>query len=352
MKQLIRLPHKVCDYSCPTNGMEDQYEWKTGQRLPDFILMYLSTIGFTYLKQKQAPAPRMVFWGSKMGKPQHEFLSDLVGYRWTCSEGGGFKTALAAVKSSVERGTPAILGLLDMYHLPYFNKFYHRVHIPQHYVLMVGYDDQREVIFAQDNSLPEVQEIPYSDLKEAWNVYNPGQGIKNTWYTLEFGQKIASLEEILDKGLRKRAEMVLNPPVGFMGISGMERFGKDFPRWAEELTPAGFEESLRHLATFTCSVIPMLPQSLLPFPLGTPDPHQACRDRFATLLAGFGEEYHQPGWVQAARCFKESGAGIQEITETAAGILLGKKIDPQTMTKLMEQIAAQEEEGYRHLLPG
>jgi hypothetical protein len=79
----IELPHKVLDYSCPINGLEDQYEWKTGKRLPGYCLMDLATIGFTYIKQKNAPAPRMVFWGRGMGKPLFNFLADVMKFKKT-----------------------------------------------------------------------------------------------------------------------------------------------------------------------------------------------------------------------------------------------------------------------------
>jgi hypothetical protein len=81
--KLIQLPHKTGEYTCPVNGIEDQYEWKTGTRMPDQILMLLSMYGFSYIQQKRAPAPRMVFWGAGAGRPQHEFLADVIGYQWT-----------------------------------------------------------------------------------------------------------------------------------------------------------------------------------------------------------------------------------------------------------------------------
>lgn len=173
--KVIELPHKVLDYSCPINGLEDQYEWKTGTRLPGFCLMDLSTIGFTYIKQKNAPAPRMVFWGSGMGKPLFDFLSDVIGFDCYCLEDRAFSTAWKTARDYLTNGTPVMLGLLDMYHLHYYPKLYHRFHIPQHFVLLVGYDEQNDAALVQDNGLPGVQSIPLDDLKAAWNVRVPGQ---------------------------------------------------------------------------------------------------------------------------------------------------------------------------------
>lgn len=347
---VIKLPHKVLDYACPINGLEDQYEWKTKTRLPGFVLMDLGTLGFMYIKQKNAPAPRMVFWGSGMGKQLFASLADVVGFEWTCSEDKAFRTAWQTARESLNNGTPVILGLLDMYHLPYYPKFYHRVHIPQHYVLLVGYDEQKDAALVQDTGLPGVQSIPMSDLQPAWNVRNPGQGKPNTLFTLKFNDQPATLESIWRRGLKKRAATFLNPPVGIFGIRGMRNLQKEINGWAEELGALAWKESMLSLVTFTCSVVPNLPQSMLPFPLGYTDPHQACRDRFADELTKAAKEYREPGWANASDLFKKSGEKIGSLTDLAVAALSGKKDILEEASGLMGQIADIEEAAFKLLV--
>jgi len=346
---VIELPHKVLDYTCPINGLEDQYEWKTKTRLPGTVLMDLGTIGFIYIKQKNAPAPRMVFWGSGMGKPLFESLSDIVGFEWFCLEDKAFQTAWQSALESLQQGTPVILGLLDMYHLHYYPKFYHRVHIPQHFVLLVGFDEQKGTALVQDNGLPGVQSIPLSDLQPAWNVRNPGQGKPNTLFTLKFNDQPANLESIWRNGLKKRASTFLNPPVGFLGIRGMRKLQKEIGGWSEELDASGWKESLKSLVTFTCSVVPNLPQALLPFPLGYTDAHQACRDRFAIELADAAKEYQKPDWEQAADLFRKSGETIGKLTELAVTALSGNKCAFENASEIMGQIVELEEAAFKLL---
>jgi hypothetical protein len=345
----MHLPHKVADYACPINGLEDMYEWKTGQRLPGYFMMDLSMIGFLYLKQKNAPTPRMVFWGNGTGRPQHELLADIIGYRWTSSENKSFTSAWRQACESIDRGVPVILGLLDMYHLPYYQCFYHHVHIPQHYVLLVGYDSGLGEAYVQDNSLPDVQTIPLSDLQEAWNVNNPGQGKKNTLFVLEFGDHIAPLEEIVEKGLKKKADLMLNPPVGFMGIKGMRKLAGDINNWPLELNKMQLEECLRSLATFTCSVVPMPPQRLLPYKINFTDSHRAVRDRFARELSGFARQYHKPRWEEAAQVLAESGEFIGQLTDVSTNMILAGSYDLKENARLMERITNLEEKAYRLL---
>lgn len=346
----IDLPHKILDYSCPINGLEDQYEWKTGKRLPGFFLMDVSSIGFTYIKQLRAPAPRMIMWGSGMGKNQYEFLTDVIGFKVSQTAGKSFRSTWQIAKAQLDQGKPVIIGLVDMFHLPYYEKFYHRYHIPQHFLQLVGYDEKTDCALVQDNGLPGVQSVPLNDLQPAWNVHNPGQGIPNTLYTFQFDQHIADISDIVHKGLKKRAQVVLNPPVGFMGIRGMRRMGADFANWSKELTDSQLIESLRFLATFTCSVVPNPPQRLLPYPLGYSDPHQAIRDRFSTNLFELAEEYSEPSWQQSADLLKQSGEQIRKLTDTAVSVILGDRDKLQDVPALMNQIANLEEEAFSLLI--
>jgi hypothetical protein len=346
----LQLPHKVADYACPINGLEDMYEWKTGRQLPGYFLMDLSMTGFMYLKQKNAPTSRMVFWGSGTGKPQHELLGDVMGYQWTFSEDTAFSSAWKQVCASVDRGLPVILGLLDMYHLPYYPKIYHRMHIPQHYVLLVGYDTERQIAFVQDNGQKDVQAVPLSDLKEAWNVDNPGQGKKNTYCIVEYGENIASLEEIARQVLKKKANWMLNPPVGFMGINGMRRLAADITNWEKELSPAQMKLCISDLVMFTCSVVPMPPQRLLPYPINHTDSHQAVRDRFSFALTELGTQFSQPVWVEAAGPLAESGRLIGRLTDLIIDQLISGAYDLKEAAPLILKTADAEEKAYRLLL--
>ena len=193
--KLIELSHKVCSYSCMINGLEDLYEQKTGVRLPDYLFLHLSgLLGFVYIKNKNAPTPRMVFWGSNIARYQYEALADVVGFRWQMMSDRSFRFTLKRAKKAIDRESPALLGALDMYHLPYYEKFYHNFHVPIHHVLMVGYDDAQETVFVLDCDRPDVQSIPYLDLEQAWNVHISGLGKKNTFYTFDFNVNVANVE--------------------------------------------------------------------------------------------------------------------------------------------------------------
>jgi hypothetical protein len=327
------------------NGLEDLYEDHTGVRLPDWLLVHLSgLLGFVYVKNKNAPAPRMVFWGANQAKYQYETLADVVGFRWEMVTDHSFAFSLKRVKEFVDQGSAPILGTLDMYHLPYYEKFYHKIHVPIHHVLMVGYDDEAEAVFVLDCDRPEAQKVPYADLEQAWNVNIPGLGKKNTFYTFEFNAQVADVETIARKGIHKRSADMLHPPMSTLGLKGMQKLAAELARWPEQLTSAQLDACLRHLVEFTG--FPPVPPSRLTGYADAPYSHAAGRDIFASLLRQLAQDYHEPGWASAAQHFDRSAAQLETLTDTICDYILGVTSSLETAAALIAEIAESETKGF------
>ena len=343
--KLITLPHKVCGMTCMINGLEDLYEQETGVRLPDWLLLHLSgLLGFVYARNKNAPTPRMVFWGKQIAKYQYETLADVVGFTWQMVENRSFPYTLKRAKEYIDQGTPALLGALDMYHLPYYDKFYHNFHVPIHHVLMVGYDDAREAVLVLDCDRPDIQTIPYADLEPAWDVTIPGMGKRNTFYTFKFNGQIADVETIARRGLLKRANEMLEPPISMFGIKGMRKLARELPRWPQELDAKQLDVSLHHLAEFT-GVPPIPPNRLTGY--DAPDDHTAGRILFAGLLRQLAADYEMPAWAEAAAVFEQSGQALVELTDAVVDYLLGESDTLVPASELITEIAALEECAFR-----
>ncbi len=347
----IELPHKVCDYTCMVNGLEDLYEQKTGVRLPDWLLLHVSgLLGFVYVKNKLAPTPRMVFWGSNLAKYQYETLADVVGFEWEMVSNRSFPFSLKRIKALVDDGSPVVLGVLDMFHLPYYEKFYHKIHVPIHYVLMVGYDDVAEIVWVQDCGRQQVEAISYIDLEQAWNVNIPGLGKKNTFYAFSFNQQIADVEMIARNGLHKRAMEMLEAPTSMFGIKGMRKLANELPRWRDELAPTQLDACLRHLVEFTG--FPPVPPSQLTGYDDAPDNHCAGRDVFANLLRKLAAEYAEPRWVEASAYFDRSAQALVNLTDAVCDFILEKENTLEKAAILITTIADLEEQGFKTILPG
>jgi len=343
--QLITLPHKVCGMSCMINGLEDLYEQKTGVRLPDWLLVHLSGLtGFVYIKNKNASVPRMVFWGSNVAKYQYEALAEVVGFDWDMLSNRSFPFTLKRAKALVDQGIPPLLGVLDMYHLPYYDKFYHNFHVPIHHVLMVGYDDARQAILALDCDRSDVQNISYKDLEAAWNIDIPGLGKKNTFYTFKFNERVANVETIARQGLRKRAAEMLAAPVSMLGLKGMHKLARELSLWPEELSPPQLDASLRHLVEFTG--FPPVPPTRLTNSEDVPDHHTANRDGFAEMLRQLADDYAEPAWAEAAVLFDQSAEKLVQLTELVVDTILGKNKQLTTAAAVISSIVNIEERGF------
>lgn len=350
--KLIKMPHQINDYTCSINGLVDMYQWKTGTRLPDDLFYYISHLGFTYYQNDQGQPPgRMMFWSSGLGEKQYSFLAPILGYKLHSSEGLPTEEAWMQAVWFVDNNNPVILAGLDMYHLPYLEKFYHSQHVPGHYVLLVGYDETQGLAFVQDTSRAGIQSVPYRDLYQAWNVEHIGQSLKNTLYAIEWPGRLPQIKEVICTGIQQRADFTLNPPQESLGIPALRKAARDLPVWLECTDNHISRPFLEQFVTYTASVVPLLPEKLLPYPLNYVDRHQGSRDKFALLLVELASEYGGANWQRAGRLFQESGSQIELMTDMLVGYIAGSPIRGEQIGSILNVIADIEEEAFRCLCP-
>ena len=343
--KLIKLPHKVCPMTCMVNGLEDLYEARTGTRLPDQFLLFMSGMaGFAYLKLSKAPVQRFVLWGPRP-TAQYELLGQAVGFTWTTCKGRSFAYALKQAQTFIDQGRPVILGALDMYHLPYYTKFYHTFHVPIHFVLMVGYDEERRVILVQDCDRPDVQVVPYTDLQLAWDVRTPGYSDRNTLYAFHLNAEVADVLTIAERALRQKAGFMLHPPTSMFGIPGIRKLARELPAWPEQLAAEALRTSLYTLAEYTGHP-PTLPSRLTGY-TDAPDQHDAGRGGFADMLSWLAQTYQRPAWAEAAVLFGQSGQAVRKFTDAIVDYLVGDSKTLAPAAALVHEIAGLEEQAYR-----
>ena len=283
------------------NGLCDVYEWKTGKRIPEELIFYAKA-GFQMISQKRADAPKMIFLGQgSIGKREYEFWKEIIGYEIMFGEGKCFRTTWKEICALLDREIPTILFGLDMFYLPYQQKFYQKQHIPGHVVLMVGYDDENAYI--HDNSKEGVQPVPLSNLEQAWAKSYIGICKKNTYFGINMKSPETDISQIIQKGMATNAEMYLHSALSFVGQKGLDKFMKEFPKWKIYL----------HFIEYTGSVLPELPYEISGSRSGIINPHRASRDKLAQALLKYQGSFGVPGWEDAAYCFECSGQIIQTI---------------------------------------
>ncbi|MCW4044186.1 MAG: BtrH N-terminal domain-containing protein [Candidatus Bathyarchaeota archaeon] len=327
MKKLITLPHRVCESTCFWNGLEDMFAWK-GVNYPDFLLSSVGGMpGFAFINSKRANPPHQVYWGA-CPKYLIRDLAQITGFSETVIEGKAFKSMLTKLKRFIDDGLPVMAGALDMYYLHYFPYLYKKIHVPIHYVLVVGYDDEEKTVFVHDCCCKQAQRISYEEFEKSLDVSTPGMSKKNTFRAFALPEKIPSEFEVAAKGFRFKAEKQLKPPVNLFGIPAMQKATEQIPEWNDKKC---FEQMVAYATT-----PPMLPI--------TYENSDGMRFRQATVLKALGNKYKVECWNEASALFQKSGAVIIELCRAAM-----QQNGKQVSARLLE-VAEIEEEAYRLLL--
>jgi hypothetical protein len=325
MKRLLNLPHAKHESTCYINGLYDILTWKGGKYEYFLLPIVGGMAGFAYLKFKMAKPPFMVYWGNSPKYLLKE-LSEIIGYKQEIIEGRGWKTVFQKIREAIDNSEPVVAGALDMYYLNYYSELHNKIHVPIHYVLIVGYDDEKEKFYLHDCSYDRVQEVTYTDLMKSLEVTVPGMSKKNTIRIFKLSGKMPSELEVAEKGLRHKAERMLNPPVSMIGIPAMRKLAKDIMNWDNE-------ECFKHMVAYAGMSPPLIPNDL-----------RECKGlRFeqAKLFEKLGNKYNKTEWVEIGGLFNKSGELIIELCKNAV------QYNRKNCSKLLTQIAEVEEEAYR-----
>jgi hypothetical protein len=141
--------------------------------------------------------------------------------------------AWAGVRDAVDRGLAPILST-DLAELPYAGT---RTRFGGHRVVLAGHDEARGVAFVADGHWPGLQEVPLDALERARASLAPPFGIGGRpWLEVDAPARPRPLDEALRDALRRQARDMLLEMDGAAGISALERFAGDLPRWPREAT--------------------------------------------------------------------------------------------------------------------
>jgi len=326
VKKLHVLPHRVCESTCYVNGLEDLAAWR-GADYTDFLLSVVGGMaGFTYLRFKRADPPCMVYWGANP-KYLMKDLAGIIGFEETVVEGKTFKNTFPKLKEFIDNGQPVMAGALDMYYLQYYSDLYRKLHVPIHYVLVVGYDDEERVVFVHDCSHEGVQQVPYDAFERSMDVSVPGMSKRNTIRAFELPKGMPSEFEVAKTGFSRKAERFLNPPVKLFGIPAMRKLASEILEWDNK-------KCFEHMVTYATTP-PLLPKTF--------ENSHGMRFWQADVLNVLGSKYDLSIWKEASSMFRRSGEKIKRLCEEAL------RQNKYEASKSLLEIADIEEQAYRLL---
>lgn len=254
---------------------------------------------------------------------------------------------MSRIRAEIDAGFPCMIGALDMFHLPHFEKLYHKEHIPFHYELATGYDDEAERLYFLDCGRTEVQSIPYEDLRLAFDCAYPGLSKPNTVWTLRM-HAVKGKYEIAREALAKKKALYLDPPVGFLGRRGFEKLLRELPKWRDELSKEEYDRILFELVRFL-GTVPTVPNALRG--IDGPDTMEFCGgfDKAAAVLQSLGTEYHDEGMLRAAEIFGDAAPVMTQIKDVIVAYLTGARDETDRLPALLAQAASAMERGFQSL---
>ena len=180
-RKIIEIKHHLSSGCCMCSGIEDLYATKTNQSIPEVFLLALGSFGETvFIKMNNSEKPYMFSANDARPKTVYENLKDELGLDYKIIVGRTVKYAKKSIIKEIDEGYPVVLGPLDMFYLPYL-KMYHVEHIPIHYVLMTGYDEEKNCVLIYDCDREDIIELAVSDLELSWNIEKKLMGYKNRY---------------------------------------------------------------------------------------------------------------------------------------------------------------------------
>jgi hypothetical protein len=120
-----------------------------------------------------------------------------------------------------------------MFHLHFYEAIYHQRHIPIHYLLLVGYDD--ETAYVHDTGQEDVQAISLDELQPAWDVNVPGLGKRNRLAVMELPQELPPADLLIRRAIADQCQTMLHPPVSMVGIPAIRKVAREIAGWPAEL---------------------------------------------------------------------------------------------------------------------
>lgn len=348
-KKIITLKHHMHDYECMWNGIEDLYISKTNEVLPENLFFLLSAFGtMCYRKTPKSHLKRMIALGDGRTKQMYKFLSPIVGFEYKHHSFDSFATMLEKAKKEIRLGNPVVLGALDMFYLPYYEKIYHKEHIPFHYILMVGYDDEANCIYLYDCGRIELLTLSYAELSNAMNCSYPELSKANTLCTIRMYSS-KNKYQIAQEALAIKKELFLNPPTNFLGYKGFERFIQELPTLKTELGKVEYDKILLNMVTFL-GAVPNVPNAIKG--ISEPDmvPYKGSFDKMGAMLLTLGNEYGYTPWISAASFFDEAGFIIEKIANIVIAYLIHSKDETSKLPELFFDVLTLMKQGYATLV--
>lgn len=313
-QRITNLEHHQASGCCMWSGIEDLYATRTGEILPDGFLFALSSFGEAILlKQNNVSHPYMFGVADGRTYKTYNSIKDNLGLEYKISVGRTLEYAIKSVQTEIDQGRPVIVGPLDMYYLPYL-KMYHKFHIPIHYILLVGYNKEKEIFYCYDCDREDEIVLPMEDLMKAWQVEKNVVGDKNGFVKFSLPNHPTPKFELAKQCLKQKANRQLCEKPNFVGCNAFYKVAKEFPLWENQLSDKAYKNTLFAIAS-GCGRVPKLPNALMGIKGQEDIIFDGNYGRLGQLCIDLGQEYNHSNFIKAGELFCQNGELLIEVTK-------------------------------------
>ena len=182
-----------------------------------------SGIAFCYFAHPDFDPPIFV-----SGRTQYLEIDLCVNLGLHCTlRSGNFDNEWRIIKEKIDNNEPTI-ALVDTYFLPYFKT---RYHFPMHRVIIVGYNDEEDIVYISDNEREEIQEVPYKIFKKARTSSSLPIPTENKWFEIAIENKIKPIKTAIRDAIEKTYYSMFQQDCENYGVKGLKKFTKDLKMW-------------------------------------------------------------------------------------------------------------------------
>lgn len=144
------------------------------------------------------------------------------------------------VRDELDAGRPSLVWG-DIAELPYLRV---QLQMSRHDIVVIGYDEERELAFVVDNDRADVQEVPLEALARARSSTAFPQPTRHCTYRITWPRSLPALEEVAAGAFRQSADNMREPSphsiadpttaaLGTEGLEAVDLFAADVATWAE-----------------------------------------------------------------------------------------------------------------------
>jgi Butirosin biosynthesis protein H, N-terminal/Domain of unknown function (DUF4872) len=245
---LIDYPHGPGGH-CGSTAMRDLLEFHGHHVTEEMAFGLGAGMGFFYFLGMEMRPP--IYVGGRVAELEENFCANL-GIKMEVVAGTEDAKAWEDVKGLIDAGVPTMV-LADVYYLDYLNA---KKHFSAHRIVLVGYDEERGVVFVADNDRDDIQECSIANLEKARASSYPPQPADHTYFKFELPDELAPLESAIPRALRWTVmrnlrlppeQTVIDFPGGRAGegVTGLRMLAEEMPGWPERIEAEQLSEACR-----------------------------------------------------------------------------------------------------------